>query len=168
MAALIPTDTHPIDESYLETKLQTDHKFSEFNILSDYDVGQIVKKSATKSCILDPVPTSLLKEHLDNFIPTLADIINNSLQHGKFPDKLNNAVGQPLLKKENLTLEDKNYWSVSNLSYLGKLVERAACDQSVNFATRTGNTEQNQSAYSGTQHRISLVKSKISLTACNG
>ena len=92
MAALVPIDTHPIDESYIETKPQTDHKFSEFNILSDHDVGRIVKKSATKSCILDPVPVSLLKEHLDDFIPTLADIINNSLQHGKFPEKLKNAA----------------------------------------------------------------------------
>ena len=65
MAALVPT--HPIDESYIETKPQTDHKFSEFNILSDHDVGQIVKKSATKSCILDPVPTSLLKDILMTF-----------------------------------------------------------------------------------------------------
>ena len=78
MAALVPTDTHPIDESYVETKPQTDSKFSEFSILSGHDVGQIVKKSATKSYILDPVPTSLLKEHLDDFIPTLADIINNN------------------------------------------------------------------------------------------
>ena len=38
MAALVPTDRHPIDESYVETKAQTDHKFSEFNILSDQDV----------------------------------------------------------------------------------------------------------------------------------
>ena len=46
------------------------------------------QKSATKNCILDPEPTSLLKEHLDDFIPTLADIINNSLQHGKFSNML--------------------------------------------------------------------------------
>ena len=39
MAALVPTGTHPIDEPYIETKPQTDHKFSEFNILSDQDVG---------------------------------------------------------------------------------------------------------------------------------
>ena len=143
MAALIPIDTHPIDKSEKETKPQTDHKFSEFNILCDHDVGQIAKKSAIKSCILDPVPTSLLKEHLNGFIPTLADILNNSLQHGKFPDKLKNAAVRPLLKKANLPLEDKNYQPVSNLSYLGKLIGRAACDQLVNFATRTGNIEQN-------------------------
>ena len=39
MVALDPTDTHPIDESYIKTKPQADHKFSEFNILSDQDVG---------------------------------------------------------------------------------------------------------------------------------
>ena len=39
MAALAPADTHPNDESYIETKPQTDHKVSEFNILSDQDVG---------------------------------------------------------------------------------------------------------------------------------
>ena len=44
-------------------------------------------------------------------------------------------------------MEDKNYWPVSNLSYLGKLIERAACDQLVEFATRTGSIEQIQSAY---------------------
>ena len=104
---------------------------------------------------LDPVPTSLLKEHLDDFIPTLADIINNSLQHGKFPDKL---------KKANLPLEDKNYQPVSNLSYLGKLIERAACDQLVYFATRTGNIEQNQSAYRvGHSTESALLKVKSDL-----
>ena len=32
MVASVPTDTHPIDKSYIEKKPQTDHKFSEFNI----------------------------------------------------------------------------------------------------------------------------------------
>ena len=33
MAALVPTDTHLIDESYIETKPQTDHKFSVQHII---------------------------------------------------------------------------------------------------------------------------------------
>ena len=36
---------------------------------------------------------------------------------------------------------------MSNLRYLGKLIERAACNQIVDFASRTGNTENNQAAY---------------------
>ena len=123
-----------------------EHKFTKF-ILPSKEVEQIVKKSATKSCVLDQVPISLIKEHLEDFVPILTDIINNSFQNGKFPDKLKNAAVQPLLKKANLPLEDKNYRPVSNLSYVGKLIERAACDQIVKFASQTGNIERNQSAY---------------------
>ena len=110
------------------------------------------------------MPTSLLTEHLDDFIPTLVDIIKNSLQDGKFPDKLKNAAVRPLLKKANLLLEDKNYQPVSNLSHLGKLIERAACDQLVEFGTRTGNIEQNQSAYRvrhSTESALLKVKSDL-------
>ena len=83
----------------------------------------LVQKLATKSCTLDPIPTSLLKDHLDEFIPILTDIINTSLQSGTFPDDLKNAAVRPLLKKANLPLDDNNYRPVSKLSYLGKLIE---------------------------------------------
>ena len=53
------------------------------------------------------IPTSLLKEHLEDFIPILTDIINSSLQSGKFADILKNAAVRPLLKKANLPLEEK-------------------------------------------------------------
>ena len=80
----------------LESKLETEYKFTEYIILSSKEVEQIVKKSATKSCVLDPVPTSLIKENLEDFVPILTDIINNSLQNGKSPDKLKNTAVQPL------------------------------------------------------------------------
>ena len=71
---------------------------------------------------------------------------------------------QPLLKEANLPLEDKNYRPVSNLSYSGKLIEKAACDQLVEFATRTGNVEQNQSVYRvrhSTESALLKVKSDL-------
>ena len=64
MAGLVPTATHPINESYIESQPETEHKFTEFHILSRKDVEQIVKKSATKSCVLGPVSTNLIKENL--------------------------------------------------------------------------------------------------------
>ena len=61
-------------------------------------------------------------------------------------------------------MEDKNYQPVSNLSYLGKLTERAVCDQLVDFATRTDNIEQNQSAYRvGHSTESALLKVKSDL-----
>ena len=96
--------------------------FSEFSVLQ-VDMRHLVKKLATKSCALDQIPTSLLKDHLDEFIPILMDIISTSLQSGTFPDDLKNAAVRPLLKKVNLPIDDNNYRPVSNLSYLGKLIE---------------------------------------------
>ena len=105
-----------------------------------------------------------MKEHLEDFIPILTDSINISLQSGKFPDILKNAAVRPLLKKANLPLEEKNYRPVSNLSYLGKLIERAACNQIVDFASRTGNIENNQSAYRvGQSTESALLKVKSDL-----
>ncbi|XP_072033073.1 uncharacterized protein [Amphiura filiformis] len=44
-------------------------EFTAFREVSDEDVCQIVLKSSTKSCPLDPIPTSLLKKCLDPLLP---------------------------------------------------------------------------------------------------
>ena len=119
----MPTNSHPIDELYIETKPQTNLTFNEFSILTQEDVGYLVKKSAAKSCTLDPIPTRLLKDHLDEFIHILMNIINTSLQSCTFPDDLENAAVRPVLKKANLPLDDNNNRLLSNLSYLCKLTE---------------------------------------------
>ena len=57
-----------------------------------------------------------------------------------------------------------NYRPVSNLSYVGKLIERAACDQIVEFASQSGNIERNQSAYRvGHSTESALLKVKSDL-----
>ena len=40
LTGLLPPDTHPIDESYMENEAQTDLEFCECNMLSDEDVEQ--------------------------------------------------------------------------------------------------------------------------------
>ena len=53
---------------------------------------------------------------------------------------------------------------VLNLSSSGKLIQGSACDQLVEFATRTGNIEQNQSAYRiGHSTESALLKVKSDL-----
>ena len=128
MAGLVSPETHPIDESYTESTPMINLSFTYFKVLSCDNVKRLVKKSATKSCTLVPISTSLLKKHLEDSIPILTDIINSFLQSEIFPAILKSAAIRPLLKKANLPLEDKYYRSVSNLSYISKLIERAACD----------------------------------------
>ena len=109
MAGLVPTETQPIYESYIESTPMTNLSFTHFNVLSCNNVKRLMKKSATKSFALDPIPTWLLKELFVDFIAILTDIINDSLQSGKSPKILKNAAVRPILKKANLPLEDKNY-----------------------------------------------------------
>ena len=108
---------------------------------------ELLHRAATKSCEVDPLPTRLIKSNLEFFAPILCDIINASLDSAIFPEDAKNALVRPLLKKVNLQLISENYRPVSNLGFLSKLIERAACDQILNHAISTGNMEEYQSAY---------------------
>jgi hypothetical protein len=55
-----------------------------------------------KSCALDPIPTSLLKTHLDSLLPILLRIVNQSLNTSTFPTSLKAAYLTPLLKKPSV------------------------------------------------------------------
>ena len=58
----------------------------------------------------------------------------------------------------------KNYWPVSNLSYLSKIVERAVCTHLMQLAEATGNVEPYKSAYRrGNSTETALLKVKTDL-----
>ncbi|CDQ92865.1 unnamed protein product [Oncorhynchus mykiss] len=77
---------------------------------------KIVMASKPSSCILNPVPTKLLKELHPVLGPPILNIINGSLSTGCVPNSLKVAVIKPLLKKPNLDPENiKNNRSISNL-----------------------------------------------------
>ena len=91
--------------------------------------------------------TQFLKQNIEIVLPTITRIINISLLEGKFTTNLKEALLRPLLKKMGLELILSNYHPVSNLSYIFKLIEMAACDQIVHLPESSGNTELMQSAY---------------------
>ena len=64
-----------------------------------------------------------------NVAPLATVVVNTSITEGVFPDDLKEALVRPLHKKANLDLLDKNYCPVSNLHFIGKLIERVAVDQ---------------------------------------
>ena len=66
--------------------------------LTDDEVRQIVKAMPSKSCDLDAVPTSILKEALDLLLPTLVKLVNLSLVEGEFMQQWKTALVKPLLK----------------------------------------------------------------------
>ena len=135
-----------------------------FRMLSEDDVSMMVRKSPAKSCKADPIPTALLKEILPDIIPLLRAVVNKSLQTGTFPDDLKVALVRPQLKKINLDLIEKNYRPVSNLQFIGKLIERAVNNQLQEHITSNNIMEPMQSAYrAGHSTETALIKVKADL-----
>ena len=122
-------------------------KLDTFKKLNAEDVRKLINKMKTKSCELDVLPTHILKEMLDHLLPTITKIINMSLTQGVFINKWKNALVRPLLKKKGMELILKSYQPVSNLSFLSKVVERAALEQMNNHCEQYNIIPDYQSAY---------------------
>ena len=90
-----------------------------FRPVSEETVRDLVLKSPTKSCALDPIPTGLLKACIDSLVPLIARIVNEYLVSGTVRDVLKQAIVTPLLKKPSLDSNMlKNYRPVSNLPFI--------------------------------------------------
>ena len=119
----------------------------EFKPIPCSNLEQYIMASPTKSCELDPIPTSLLKKLLPSVSQLLTAIVNNSTTLGTFPIYIKGALIWPLLKKANLDLVNKNYRLVSNLSFVGKLIECVVTDQVTSHITQHSLIEASQSVY---------------------
>ena len=107
--------------------------FSAFEPLSASEVKKIIFGMKTKTCEMDPIPTKLLKEIHPSVIEPITNIVNTSLQQGILSKHWKVVVIRPLLKKIGLELTASNYRPVSNLTFLSKVVEKAALNQLVAY-----------------------------------
>ena len=107
----------------------------------------IIKNMMSKHCELDCIPTHVLKEMMPVVLPTITKIVNLSLSMGIFSKQWKTAIVKPLLKKLGLDLINSNYWPVSNLSFLSKLVEKCMWLQLSNHCQDYGLLPDYQSAY---------------------
>ena len=75
-------------------------------------------------------------------------IVNSSLSTGIFPSGAHSAIIKPLLKKVSLDKNEwKNYRPVSNITFVGKLVEKIACARLTEHMAKHNLADMNQSAY---------------------
>ena len=109
-----------------------------FKQCSMEDLSLIISSSAAKSCSLDPVPTSLVKENLEVLLPFLNRLCNASINEGCLPPSQKEAIVTPVLKKHGLDSSDmKNFRPVSNLSFMSKIVEKVVAKQLTSTSTAT-------------------------------
>ena len=99
--------------------------FDTFCPVTVEDICKTIMCCPTTSCVLDQLPTQLLKTHVDILSPVITRIVNLSLTTGKFPSSQKSAIITPLLKKVLLDPESlKKICPVSNLTFISKLLER--------------------------------------------
>jgi exonuclease III len=97
---------------------------SEFDPCTVSELEDIISESGIKCSPSDFVPTNILKDNIGIFLPTLCQLVNLSLTTGSM-DGLKTADIIPNLKGQQLDPNNlKNYRPISNLTFLGKLVER--------------------------------------------
>ena len=137
----------------------------EFHSISSDILLKLIKLSPPRSCILYPIPTSLLKnsDTLDELLPLLTKSVN-SLSSGDVPVSLKQAaVGLlTLLKKQGWDSEQmKNYRPVSNLPYVSKLLEEVVANQIMTYVYSNYLHEPLQSTYRpGHSTEIAMQKIK--------
>ena len=102
-------------------------KLTEFREASEEEIREIVKEYGVKCSPEDPAPAKLLKMvDLDVFVPIWTKLVNLSLREGSM-ECLNTGVLIPLIKQMDDAVDkenDKNYRPVTNLQFVGKLIER--------------------------------------------
>ena len=100
------------------------HTLTTFEPTTIEELMEIIKGTEIKSSANDPLPAYLVKENINLLIPHLRTIVNLSLSSGSM-DGAKLAHITPLAKNVGLDREDlKSYRPISNLTFVGKLIER--------------------------------------------
>ncbi len=118
-----------------------------FTTIGQEELNKLITASKPTTCLLDPVPTKLLKE-LPVAEEPLLNIINSSLSLGHVPKPFKLAVIKPLIKKPQLDPSElANYRPISNLPFMSKILEKVVSAQMCSFLQKIDLCEEFQSGF---------------------
>ena len=123
-------------------------KFSTFTEMKLDDIRELGAALFSKSCVLDPLPSSIIKHCAHPLLPTITNIVNLSLPEGCMQTCLKSAVLSPLLKTPDADfLQFKNFRPISNLKALSKIIEKSVALKLNNYLINNNLHDNFQSAY---------------------
>uniref|UniRef100_A0A803TP95 Reverse transcriptase domain-containing protein n=1 Tax=Anolis carolinensis TaxID=28377 RepID=A0A803TP95_ANOCA len=119
-----------------------------FQLVQPEDVDKVLGEVRATTCILDPCPSWLVREARGGLAEWVKVVVNASLRESVFPASLKLAVIKPPLKKPSLDpTQLENYLPISNLPFLGKVVERVVAAQLQAFLVDTDFLDPAQSGF---------------------
>ena len=71
-------------------------QLSEFNLPDNKAIEKVIRSMPSKTCSLDPIPTHVVKNHLNLLLPAIQSIIISSLSSGTFPSQLKISQVKPM------------------------------------------------------------------------
>ncbi|CAI7935045.1 Hypothetical predicted protein [Podarcis lilfordi] len=117
--SLIPEEVDSTVEAGRESAkvLSSQVVWDQFQSVTPEDVDRLLGRVKPTTCLLDPCPSWLIKAGREGLSDGLRGVVNASLREGAFPD--------PYLDTATMA----KYRPVSNLPFLGKVIERVVAEQ---------------------------------------
>ena len=144
----IDARAEPTVTEYQAPRLHGDDTLYQFTESTVADIKHIILHSTSKTCALDPVPTSILKDNAETFAPMIMQIVNASLQSGTVPADMKHALVTPLHKRDGLDTNNfAKYRPVSNIGSVSKVLERYVANAVREHVDNNGYNDGFQSAY---------------------
>ena len=143
----IDARAEPTVTEYQPPRLHGDDTLYQFTESTVADFKHIILHSTSKTCALDPVPTSILKDNAETFAPMVMQIVNASLQSGTVPADMKHALVTPLHKRHGVDNNFANYRPVSNIGFVSKVLERYVANAVREHVDNNGYNDAFQSAY---------------------
>ena len=102
-----------------------DMNLTKFITVSITDIKRYISQAPNKYCLeVDPPPAELFKANIDIPGPILKTIVNKSITSSTVHQAYKEAVASPIIKKTNLEPSLSNFWPVSNLPFISKIIEK--------------------------------------------